>query len=88
MFKNMRLIIIFDIFLSPSFKMTTSFANIARTTVSTSDVISDINHGHFYCLNYISLLVNLITTPVVSQLYHSSIIFILSDTNYRHLLLP
>ena len=27
MFKNMRLIILFDMLLNPSFKMTTSFAN-------------------------------------------------------------
>ena len=32
---NMRLII-FDMLLNRSFKMTTSFANIARTTASTS----------------------------------------------------
>ena len=32
--KNMRLVIFFDMFLNPSFKMTTSFVNIARTTVS------------------------------------------------------
>ena len=31
MFRNMRLIILFDMFLNPSFKMMTSFANIART---------------------------------------------------------
>ena len=30
MFKNMRLVILFDILLNPNFKMTTSFANIAR----------------------------------------------------------
>ena len=38
MFKNMRLVIIFDMFLNPSFKMTTSFGNtpiLARTTAST-----------------------------------------------------
>ena len=39
MFKNMRLVILFDMFLNPSFKMTKSFANIARTTVSTSKFI-------------------------------------------------
>ena len=39
MFENMRLVILFDMFLSPSFKMTTSFANIARTTGSTSKFI-------------------------------------------------
>ena len=33
MFKNMRLVIPFDMFLNPIFKMTTGFANIARTTV-------------------------------------------------------
>ena len=33
MFKNKRLVILFDMLLNPSFKMTTSFANIARTTV-------------------------------------------------------
>ena len=32
MLKNMRLVILFDRFVSPSFKMTTSFAKIARTT--------------------------------------------------------
>ena len=32
MFKNMRLVILFDMLLNPSFKMTTSFANVARTT--------------------------------------------------------
>ena len=36
MFKNMRPVILFDMLLSPSFKMTTGFANIARTTASTS----------------------------------------------------
>ena len=35
MFKNMRLVILFDMLLNPSFKMTTNFANIARTTAST-----------------------------------------------------
>ena len=40
MFKNMRLVILVDImFLDPSFKMMTSFANIARTTASTSKFI-------------------------------------------------
>ena len=39
MFKNMRLVILFDMFLNPSFKMTTSFTNIARTTASTSKLI-------------------------------------------------
>ena len=36
MFKDMRLIIRFDMFLNPSFKMMTSFANIAGTTASAS----------------------------------------------------
>ena len=40
MFKNMTLVILFDIFLNPSFKMTTRFANIARTTVSTIGTLS------------------------------------------------
>ena len=35
MFKNTRLIIFFDIFLNPSFKMMTSFANIAGFRAST-----------------------------------------------------
>ena len=39
MFKNMRLVILFDMLLSPSFKMITSFANIARNTASTSKFI-------------------------------------------------
>ena len=36
---KMRLVILFDMLLNPSFKMTTSFANIARTTGSTSKFI-------------------------------------------------
>ena len=39
MFKNMRLVILFDMFLNPSFKMTTSFAKVARTAASTSKFI-------------------------------------------------
>ena len=39
MFKNIRLVILFGIFLNPSFEMTTSFANIARTAASTSKFI-------------------------------------------------
>ena len=34
MFKNMRLVILFDMLLNPSFKMTTSLGNVARTTAS------------------------------------------------------
>ena len=36
MFKNMRLVTLFDMRLNPSFQMTTCFANIARTAASTS----------------------------------------------------
>ena len=39
MFENMRLVILFGMFLNPSFKMTTRFANIARTTASSSKLI-------------------------------------------------
>ena len=39
MLKNMRLVILFDMPLNPSFKMMTRFANIARTTASTSKFI-------------------------------------------------
>ena len=39
MFKNMRLVILFDMLLNPSFKMTTSSANVARTIVSKSKII-------------------------------------------------
>ena len=39
MFKNMRLVTLFDIFLNPGFDMTASLANIARTTASTSKFI-------------------------------------------------
>ena len=35
MFKNMRLVILFDMLLNPSFKMMASFANIAGTTATT-----------------------------------------------------
>ena len=43
--------------------------------------------GIFYCLNYITILLHLITAPMVSHLYLLSMIFILSGTNYQHLLL-
>ena len=36
MFKNMRLVILFDMLINPSFKTTTSFANIAKPRASTS----------------------------------------------------
>ena len=39
MFKNMRRVILFDMFLNAAFKMTTSFANAARTAASTSKFI-------------------------------------------------
>ena len=39
MFKNMRLVILFVMFLDPSFKMTTSFTNAARTAASISKFI-------------------------------------------------
>ena len=40
MFKNITLaVILFDMFLDPNFQMTASFANIARTTTSTSKFI-------------------------------------------------
>ena len=35
----LRFVILFDMLLNPSFKMTTSFANIARTTASTNKFI-------------------------------------------------
>ena len=34
MLENMRIVILFDMILNPSFKMTASFANIARITAS------------------------------------------------------
>ena len=39
MFENMRLVILFDMFPDPSFKMMTSFTIIARTTANTSKFI-------------------------------------------------
>ena len=39
MLENMRLVIIFDMLLDPILKMTTSFANVARTTPRTSKLI-------------------------------------------------
>ena len=39
MFKNMRLVILFNMLLNPNFKITTSFANVAWTTTSTSKFI-------------------------------------------------
>ena len=50
MFENMRLVILFDMLLNPSFRMAASFVNII---------------GIFYCLNYTSLLLHLIITHLV-----------------------
>ena len=45
MLKNTRLAIIFDMFLNPSFKMTTRSSNIARTAASIFIIIPTIQHG-------------------------------------------
>ena len=45
MFKNTRLVILFDMFLNPSFKMTTRFSNIARAAASIFIIIPAIQHG-------------------------------------------
>ena len=39
MFKNIKLVLLFDMFLNPGFKMTTSFANVAGTAASTCKFI-------------------------------------------------
>ena len=39
MFKNMRIVILSDVFLIPCFKITTNFANVVRTTASASRFI-------------------------------------------------
>ena len=39
MFENVKLVILFDMLVNPSFNMTRSFANIARTTAITSKFI-------------------------------------------------
>ena len=39
MFKNTKCVIFFDMFLNPSFKITTGFASIARTTARTSKFV-------------------------------------------------
>ena len=39
MFRNMRIVILFEMVPNPSFNKTTGFANIARTTTSTSKFI-------------------------------------------------
>ena len=39
MFENMRLVILFDVLLNPSFKMMASLPNVARTTASRSKFI-------------------------------------------------
>ena len=40
MFKKKRIVILFYIFPNPSFKLTTSFANIARNTANISKFIN------------------------------------------------
>ena len=37
MFKNMRLLLLFDVLLNPSFKMTTNLAKKAKNTANTCD---------------------------------------------------
>ena len=63
MFENMRLVILFDMFLNPSFKKTTSFANIARTTQVNlytrkdfkSSGIRSLNEKQFLILNELEI---------------------------------
>ena len=55
MFKNMRLVILFDMLLNPSFKMATSFTNVARTTaISTTILHVNIKSCKVFTLYYIA----------------------------------
>ena len=53
MFKNMRRVILFDMFLYSSFKIMTSFTNVARTTARTDfrEKISDHQELGLYMKN-------------------------------------
>ena len=44
MFKNMRVVILFDMLLNPKFKKTTRFANIARTTAAQVNLYTRKDH--------------------------------------------
>ena len=57
MFKNVRLAILFDMFLNPSFKITTSFANVAWTTAST---IKFIYYERFQIIMYFVFIMKII----------------------------
>ena len=65
MFNNMRLFTLFDMLLNPSFKMTASFANTARTTSSTRNFIYQERNG---------------VVIIDRKLYDNAIQEILSDT--------
>ena len=62
MFKKMRLVIVFDMFLNPSFKMTTSSRNIARTTASQVKLYTRIYIFHIFSWVFTNLsdLVNIL----------------------------
>ena len=64
MFKKMRLVIVFDMFLNPSFKMTTSSSNIARTTASQVKLYTRIYIFHTFSWDFTNLsdLVNILLT--------------------------
>ena len=91
MFKNIRLVILFDMLLNPSFKMTGSFANIARTTASTSKLVyyerftnregdkSQIGKGHKP--TYTGLILNL--KSLTSFSYRISLIKCLIDRSFK-----
>ena len=86
MFKNMRLIILFDMLLNPSFKMTASFANIARTTAFLDVLISSINNQNltlqtYRKSTYTGLLLNL--KSFTSFSYKISLIKFLTDRWFK-----
>ena len=84
MFQNMRLIILFDMFLNSSFKMTSSFVNIAGTTASASefntkkDFKSSLNF--FNC--HVAAFFEAITLQEVCILYFISTITIQCSCQY------
>ena len=69
MCKSMRLVILFDMLPNPSFKMTISFANIARTTAQvnlyTRKGFKLLGNGSLYEKNF--LILNEIKTSLMLQ---------------------
>ena len=87
MFKSMRLVILFDMLLNPSFKMTTSFVNIARTTASTNKYLCIRNYLKKESLNLNELKTSLMLKfSLQNSLQSFECLYLIWCEGYRYMI--